>query len=510
MGHLPMHDHSVLRRFYPLIFIGLATALAGCMLGPDFKHPDAPKTNGYTAKPLPKHTVATPGAGGKPQTYVVNRDIPVAWWELFHDKNISALVEQGIANSPTMAAAQASLINAQETLNAQIGNSLFPAFNANVGGTRQRVGSGQGLGSPGDVFNTFNANVSVSYTLDVFGGARREIEALAAQVDYQQFNLIATYLTLTSNIVITSLNLASITAQIGATHDLIKAAEGELRLMKDQYALGAIPLTNVLAQQTLVDQTKATLPPLQQQAIQAEHALAALIGRFPDTEIPHLVLNKIRLPKDIPISLPSNLVRQRPDVRASEALLHAASAQIGVATANLFPQFTLSAADGWSADVASSLFTPSTKVWSLASQITQPIFHGGALFASRRAAIAAYDQAGAQYQQTVLQAFQNVADTLRALANDARTFQAQKAAEIAARKNWVITRQQFALGGVSYINLLSAEQSYQQSRISSIQAQAARYVDTATLYQALGGGWWNRSSSLCDAANRTNASLQCP
>lgn len=505
-----MHDDSVLRRrLTPLILFGLAAILTGCMLGPDFKHPDAPKLKSYTAKPLPKHTVATSAPGGKSQTYVINRDIPVAWWELFHNKDISALVERGIAQSPTMAAAQAALTNAQETLNAQIGNSLFPAFNANVGGERQRAGVNLGP-SPGDVFNTFNANVSVTYTLDVFGGARREIEALAAQVDYQQFNLIATYLTLTSNIVITSLNLASITAQIGATHDLIKAAEAELALMKQQYQLGAIPLTNLLAQQTLVDQTKATLPPLQQQAIQAEHALAVLIGGYPDTDIPHLVLNKIHLPKAIPVSLPANLVRQRPDVRGAEALLHAASAQIGVATANLFPQFNLSAADGWSSGVASSLFTPSTKIWNLAGQITQPIFHGGALFATRRAAIAAYDQAGAQYQQTVLQAFQNVADTLRALANDARTFQAQKAAEIAAQKNLVITRQQFALGGVSYINLLSAEQSYQQTRISSIQAQASRYVDTATLYQALGGGWWNRSSTICDAANRTNASLSCP
>lgn len=497
----------------PLIAF-LLTALTGCMMGPDFKQPPAPPVKGYTAKPLPSHTVRVANAGkaGITQTFDIKKDIPADWWTLFHNQSISALVQRGIAQSPTMAAAQAALINAQETLNAQIGNSLFPAFNANLGGVRQRSDSTLGGGGsvPANIFNTFNANVSVSYTLDVFGASRREIEALAAQVDYQQFNLIATYLTLTSNIVITSLNLASITAQIAATHELIKATEAELAILQQQYRLGGVPLTNVLSQQTLVEQTKATLPPLQQSAVQAEHALAVLIGGYPDTTIPHLVLNKLSLPKNLPVSLPSTLVRQRPDVRGAEALLHAASAQVGVATANLFPQFTLSAADGWASNVASTLFTPSTKIWSLGSQITQPLFHGGALLATRRAAIAAYDQAGAQYQQTVLTAFQNVADTLRAITNDARTFQAQKAAEIAARETLVITRQQFRDGGVSYLSLLTAEQTYQQARLASIQAEASRFIDTATLYQALGGGWWNRPPSLCDAANRTDANLQCP
>lgn len=496
----------------PLIALCLST-LTGCMMGPDFKQPSAPPVTGYTAKPLPAHTVSVTQAGkaGIAQTYDIKKDIPADWWTLFHNDAISALVERGIAQSPTMAAAQAALINAQETLNAQIGNSLFPAFNANLGGERQRSDSTLGGGSvPANIFNTFNANINVTYTLDVFGASRREIEALAAQVDYQQFNLIATYLTLTSNIVITSLNLASITAQIGATHELIKATEAELAILQQQYRLGGVPLTNVLSQQTLVEQTKATLPPLQQSAVQAEHALAVLIGGYPDTNIPHLVLNKLTLPKHLPVSLPSSLVRQRPDVRGAEALLHAASAQVGVATANLFPQFTLSATDGWASTVASSLFTPSTKIWNFGGQIAQPLFHGGALLASRRAAIAAYDQAGAQYQQTVLTAFQNVADTLRAIANDARTFKAQKAAEIAARDTLVITRQQFRDGGVSYLNLLTAEQTYQQTKLASIQAEASRFIDTATLYQALGGGWWNRPPSLCDAANRTDANLQCP
>lgn len=499
------------RLFRVSLILALATPICGCMLGPDFKHPDAPAIQGYTAKPLPHHTVSIKGPGGKAQTYVLDQDLPADWWTLFHNKAITAMVERGIQQSPNMAAAQAALANAKETLNAQIGNSLFPAISANIGGERQGtdVTPGSG-GSSSSIFNTFNANLNVAYTLDLFGSSRREIEALAAQVDYQQFQLLATYLSLTSNMVITSLNLASTTAQIKATHELIKVAQETLRLMKQQYALGAIAFTNMLTQETLVAQTEATLPPLQQAAIQYEHALAVLMGGYPDTDIAHLVLDKIVLPKNLPVSLPAHLVQQRPDVRASEALLHAANAQVGVATANLFPQFTLTASGGWSANIASQLFTPATKVWNYAGSITQPIFQGGALLATRRAAIAAYQQAGAQYQQTVLQAFQNVADTLRALANDARTYQAQKAAEVAAFKALKITREQYQLGGVNYLNLLTAEQNYQQTRLASIQAQASRYIDTATLYQALGGGWWNRQASLCDAANRSNASLTCP
>lgn len=492
----------------------LSCHLAGCMVGPDFHKPAAPKAQAYNQHPLPKKTANTTGAGnaGIAQVYARGRDIPADWWRIFHSSAINQLVNTGIKNSPTMTSAQAALTQAQETLYAQIGNTMVPAFDLGLSGERQRFPGASFPGNeiPSSIFNTFSAAMNVSYTLDIFGGLRREIEALQAQVDYQQFELLATYLSLTSNIVASAINVASFEAQIKATVALIAAEEGQLKIIKQQYQLGGVADTNVLSQQTLVNQARATLPPLQKSLSQSKHALAVLIGDTPNTRMPNINLDKLRLPKDIPVSLPSQLVNQRPDVRASEALLHAASAQVGVATANLFPQFTITGGYGWSATQIPNLFGNNTKTWNLIGQLTQPVFHGGALLAQRRAAIAAYQQAGAQYKQTVLQAFQNVADTLRALDTDARSFRDQKSAERAAHENAIITAAQYRVGGVSYADLLLAQQNYQQTRISSIQAQALRYSDTVALYQALGGGWWNRTASKCDAANRTNANLKCP
>jgi NodT family efflux transporter outer membrane factor (OMF) lipoprotein len=343
------------------------------------------------------------------------------------------------------------------------------------------------------VFNLFNASVNVSYTLDVFGGLRRQIEALGAQVDNQQFELMAAYLSLTANIVTTAVTVASFQAQIQATHSLLSAQEKQLAIIKKQFFLGGLSRNEVLTQETLVAQTRATLPPLEKSLAQSRHALLALVGEYPDQPLPRIQLDAIDLPRALPLSLPSMLVRQRPDVRASQALLHAASAQIGVATANLFPQVTLSGADGWQSLVLPSLINPANKIWNITADITQPIFHGGALLAQRRAAIAAYDLAAAQYKQTVIQAFQNVADTLRALETDARSLRAQRQAEISAKHSLQLITQQYRLGGVSYLDLLNAQQQYQQTKISRIKAQAIRYSDTAALFQALGGGWWNKA-----------------
>ncbi len=494
--------------------IGLSTLLSGCMVGPDFHTSKAPSVERYDAKPLPHKTAATVAAGsaGKSQIYRYDRDIPADWWQLFHSKEIDQLVRTGMTNSPTLAAAQAALRQAQETLSEQIGNLLLPALDANLQGQRQRfAGSTFGNGVPSSLFNVFNATAKISYTLDVFGGSRRQIEALRAQVDYQQFELLATYLTLTSNIVTTAFTIASYEAQIKATEALIRAEVGQLNIITKQYQLGGVAKTNVLTQQTLVDQTRATLPQLQKSLSQAQHSLAVLIGAYPDTPMPRINLQKLHLPVEIPVSLPSKLVQQRPDIRASQALLHAASAQIGVATANLFPQFNIMGNYGWIGSVPSTLFQPLNKTWMYAGGLAQPIFHGGALFAARRAAIAAYDQAAEQYRLTVLQAFQNTADALRALDFDAKSFRDAHAAQQAAYANYRITSQQYKEGGVSYLQLLTAEQQYQQTQLTSIQAQALRYTDTASLYAALGGGWWNRQYNQCpDKVNPVNASLSCP
>jgi NodT family efflux transporter outer membrane factor (OMF) lipoprotein len=475
----------------------LALILCACKVGPNFHKPAAPPVKGYEEPPrLPAKTVRAPGPGGDVQKFLNDRDVPLLWWELFRSPAINQLVRRGLMHSPTIASANAALRQAQENLNVQIGNLLWPAVNASASAQRQRYSTaaigGLGTNNEGFTFNLFNASVSASYTLDVWGGARRQVESYAAQVNYQQFQVMATYLTLTSNIVTTAVAVASYQAQIEVTRELIKQQQGLYNILNKQYYLGGISKASVLTQQTLLEQTKATLPPLENSLSQNKHALSTLIGAFPDEPLPIIDLNKLKLPINIPVSLPSNLVRQRPDVRAAEETMHAACAQIGVATANLLPQITLSGSYGYLGTQLSSLFTSSNNVWSIMAQATQPLFHGGALLAQRRANIAAYQQTEAQYRQTVLQAFQNVADVLRALETDARALRAQVTAENSARNSLNLTLQQYRLGGASYIDLLNTQQQYEQARIDRIQAQATRYADTAALFQALGGGWWHK------------------
>lgn len=475
------------------------------MVGPNFKSPAAPVIQSYDQKPLPHKTASAPhiGKAGHAQIFAVNMDIPGKWWYLFRSPALNHLIKTGLENNPSLSAAYASLRMSQEALNAQIGNSLFPAFDASLAATRQQTAGIIVNTTPNSIFNIFGASVNVSYTLDFFGGARRQIESLVAQVDYQQFLLIAAHLTLTSNIVTTTITVASLQAQIDATNALIHAQEQQLTILKKQFKLGAISNESVFAQQTLLEQTRASLPTLQKNLSQTRHALSALIGRYPSNPLPPIKLDELHLPVYLPISLPSHLVRQRPDVRAQEALLHAASAQIGVATANLLPQFNVTGNYGWEAPVASQLFSTHSNVWNIASQLTQPLFHGGALFATRRQAIAAYDEAHAQYRQVVLQAFQNVSDTLRALETDARTLRAQRLAEIAARRSLRLTQNQYTLGGTSYLFVLKAQAAYQTAKISRIQAEAIRYADTAALFQALGGGWWHTSWCVKECLNTT-------
>jgi NodT family efflux transporter outer membrane factor (OMF) lipoprotein len=470
-----------------------SVCLTGCMVGPDFKSPTPPKTKTYTEFPSPKKTVGISGAGsgGKSQQFVSGKDIPAKWWSLFHSPALDQLIRVGLVNSPTLAAAEANLRQAQELLNAQIGSTLYPSVNAQIPIKRQRLSSASfGSNAAPKTFTLYGASVNIAYTFDLFGGARRGIEAQQAQVHYAAYILEAAHLTLTSNIVITAIRLASLRDQIQATHQLIRSQEEQLKIVNKQFKLGGVSGADVFSQEGQLAQTRATLPPLEKQWAQSRHALSVLIGAFPsESNLPEFELDKLHLPRYLPVSLPSSLVRQRPDIRAQEALLHAASAQIGVATANLYPQITLSGSYGQLSTSTSNLFSGPANVWSFGGQLLQPIFSGGALQAQRRAAIAAYEQAAAQYRQTVLQAFQNVADTLRALETDARALQAQTQAEVAARNALSLTQKQFKLGGVSYLLLLNAQRQYQQAKINRIQAQAARFTDTAALFQALGGSW---------------------
>jgi len=500
------YDRRSLRRSWPRAFSGFILAClltAGCAVGPDFRKPDDPAVKAYTKEALPDQTAMAPVAGGEAQRLVMQKEIASQWWTLFQSRALDDLINQAFVNNPSLAAAQAALRQAEENRRAAFG-TLLPAVDASAAASRQQV-TGASSGQSGvkiDPFNLYNASVAVSYTLDIFGGSRRELEALQSQIDYQRFVLEGTYLSLSSNIVTTVVREASVREQIRATQEILALQQRQLGTVERQFQLGAVSLADVLAQRSQLAQTQAGLPPLEKELTQTRHQLAILTGRFPsEAAMPKFDLLSLSLPRELPVSLPSDLVKQRPDIRAAEALLHAASAQVGVATADLYPRITLSANYGSQANKTGDLFTGPAALWSLGGQLLQPVFHGGSLNAKRRAAIAAYDQAGAQYRATVLQAFGNVADTLKALETDAQTLAAQAVAADAAGESLEMSEKQFKAGAVSYLTLLIAQRQYQQTLITLAQAQAQRYADTAALFQALGGGWWNRDQGAGQEAN---------
>jgi NodT family efflux transporter outer membrane factor (OMF) lipoprotein len=473
----------------------VAAALAGCAVGPDFRRPAPPGVSSYTAESLPVETAEAKGVGGAPQRFLSGQEIPPQWWALFRSESLDRLIRQALADSPTLAASHARLREAEENRRAQAG-ALLPRVDGNASVRRQKT-SGASLGQPGiepTPFTLHSASVSVSYAFDLFGGARRELEALHAEVEHQRFQLEGAWLTLTANLVTTAVQEAALRAQIRATGEIVAAEERQLALVEQRFRLGGGSRFDVLALQAQLAQTLATVPPLEKQLAQTRHRLAILAGTFPGEAgmLPAFDLDGMNLPGELPVSLPSSLVRQRPDIRAAEELLHAASARIGVATANLYPQVTLTGTLGSETSKVQDLFGRGTSVWGLGAGVLQPIFRGGELTAKRRAAIAAYSLAEAQYRGTVLQAFQNVADVLRALELDAQTLKTQADAEAAAKASLDLSRERFELGAASYLALLDAERQHQQARIGLVQAQATRFSDTAALFQALGGGWWNR------------------
>lgn len=469
--------------------------LAGCQVTKDFEAPPAPAQKEYTPVPMPAETVSAPGMGGSSQRFIPERDIPAQWWSLYQSEPLDRLVRMGVEQSPTLVAAQAAVRQAEETLRAQTGLRRFPQVNGQLEAARAREPSAE-TGFPIPVVgNLLIAQVNVSYAFDVVGGFKRELEGLQAQVDYERFQVEATYLTLTSNIVSAAIREAALRAQIDATHEVLDAQDKQLTVVQKQFEVGAVPRSTVLTQSTQVAQTRTTLPPLEKALAQNRHALAVLTGRAPgEAGAPEFTLASLQLPLELPVSLPSALVRQRPDIRASETLLHVASTQVGVATANLYPQINLTGSFGTESHTVAGLFKDNSIAWQLAGGLVQPIFNGGQLQARRRAAVAAYEQATANYQQTVLLAFQNVADALRALESDAVALKTFADAEALARDALDLTNQQYRLGAVSYLSLLDAQRQYQSTRIALVSAQATRYSDTAALFGALGGGWWNRGA----------------
>jgi NodT family efflux transporter outer membrane factor (OMF) lipoprotein len=470
--------------------------LSACAVGPDFERPAAPDVEGYTAEPLARQTSAADVAGGEAQHLVRDMDIPGQWWTLFHSPALNALIEQALKNNPTLPAAEAALRQAWENVYAAEG-AFFPTAVASYSPSRNKTATGvtfTAASSGKPWFTLHTAQLVVTYAPDVFGGTRREVESLLATAEFQRFQLEAAYLTLTSNVVAAAVQEASLRGQISAIEEIIKFQTQSLAILRKQFELGQVAGADVAAVEATLAQAEATLPPLRKQLAVQRDLLTALMGRFPSQEpAEKFELASLQLPMELPVSLPSKLVEQRPDIQSAEAQLHAASASIGVAVADMLPQFTLTANGGTVANQISQLFmTPGTAFWTVAGNVAQTVFDAGTLLHKKRAADAAFDQAAAMYRSTVITAFQNVADALHAIQSDADTLKAAYAAERAASKSLEIARRQLQLGAISYLGLLTAQNTYQTALIALVQAQAARYADTAALFQALGGGWWNR------------------
>ena len=494
----------------------VAALAASCAVGPRYHRPEAPADAGFAPATLPQTSSSAPVHGGEAQRLVSGRDIPFEWWQLFQSPGLNALVEQAFKANPTIPAARAALVQAQELVSAQRGY-FFPTVDANYSFERQKIagnltvdnvpgvqGNGDDLLPPVQSLDNFphthpffydlhTAEVSVGFIPDVFGANRRQVETLAAQKDAQRFALEATYITLASNVVAAAIQEASLRAQIEATRQIITADEKSLQILRDQLRLGFVMRIDVATQEAALGQARMLLPPLQKQFQQTRDLIRVLVGNLPNQDVAETFeLDELQLPPELPVSLPARIIDQRPDVRAAEAELHAANAQVGAAIAAMLPQFSITGNDGGNADQFAWMFRTGGPFWTIVGGVSQPIFEGGTLLHKERAAKAALAQAAAQYQSAVLTAYQNVADTLHASLSDADALAADVRAESSAKVSYDLTRRQMEAGYASYLSLLSAETGYRQTLLTRVQAQATRYGDSVALLQALGGGWWNR------------------
>jgi NodT family efflux transporter outer membrane factor (OMF) lipoprotein len=479
----------------PFLTVSFLLLVSGCAVGPNFKRPAAPNVTGYTPAPITT-TSSTPGVfGGGSQKLIAGRDIPGEWWTLFHSKPLNDLIERSLKANPDLTTAQAALLVARENTQAQRG-AYYPAVSAGFSATHSKTSNvvSPFTASGSLYYSLYTPQVSVSFVPDVFGLNRRTVESLKAQQEQARFALAATHITLSSNVVAAAIQEASLRAQIDATRELITINTSMLDILRNQFAKGYVSRLDVAAQESQLAQVTATLPPLLRQLAQQRDLLARLAGGFPNEDLPEKFdLASLQLPQELPFIVPSELVEQRPDVRQAEENLHSASALIGVARANRLPSFALTADVGRMALVFGKLFSPGTGFWDTGEGVEQYVFQGGTLMHRERAARAAYFQAAEQYRGTVLTAFQNVADSLNALQQDADALKAAAAAKDAASVTLDLAKKQYQAGYVGYLALLSAEHSYQQAVINLVQARTNRFADTAALFQALGGGWWNRA-----------------
>lgn len=478
-----------------VLTVSLAIIAVGCAVGPSFQKPAAPAVKTYTAAPMTNPVVAAGVPGGQAQRLVNGMEVSGQWWALFHSKGLNDLIDRALKASPDLKAGQAALLAARETLRAQKG-AYYPSASASFSASRQKQSQLLAPIPNANVFtyNLYTPEVAVSYSPDVFGLNRRTVESLKAQAEEQRYALAATFIALTANVVNAAVNKASLRAQIAATTNLIEANQKALGILRAQFSRGYINRLDLAAQESQVAQAEATLPPLLKQLAQQRDALAVLVGAFPNEDpAEKFDLSSLRLPEELPLSLPSQLVEQRPDILQAEENMRAACAQVGIAAANRLPNITLTGDVGSTALKLDQLFTSGTGFWGISGAVTQPLFDGGMLLHKHRAAKAALLQAGEQYRGAVLGAFQNVADTLNALQQDAEALKKAAEAERAAKGTLDLIQNQLRAGYVNYLALTTAETAYQQAAVALVQAQANRYADTAALFLALGGGWWNHA-----------------
>jgi NodT family efflux transporter outer membrane factor (OMF) lipoprotein len=490
-----------------LLAVLLCCAL-GCVVGPDFKRPTPPSIERYTTGPT---LTATMPADGKAQHFDQGALIVSDWWRLFNAPALDAVVKESLANNQSLQAAQASLRQSQDILRAGFG-VFYPQVNAGAEASRQKTSPAvTGGKTPSSIFNLFTLSASVSYALDVFGGERRAVESLGAQMDLQHALVQAAYITLTGNVVNAMIARAAYQEQIMATEQLIDLQREQIKLTEAQAQAGIVPYANLLSLQSQLAAVEATLPPLRQRISQTEHLLATLAGRIPSEWAPQQVaFTDLMLPGALPITLPSELVRQRPDILAAEAQLHSASAEIGVATAAMYPSFTLNGAYAVGSTASGNIFKSNSIFWNLGANVSAPLFRGGTLWYGRQAAIDAYQLSAANYRQTVLSAFAQVADTLRALEHDAELVHAQSRAISSAEEAQRLIRANYRAGTANYVQVLIADGQYHQAKIGYLQALAQRYQDTAALFVALGGGWWNAEENVTGKASSEDSLLRSP
>lgn len=493
------------KRWLAMALCGAAGGLAGCVTGPDFEVPAAPRSESHGAGVAAGQTAEVRGSGGAAQRFEAGMDLPAQWWELFRNEELDAAVRTALTNSPTLAQASARLRQAQEEFNAQAGAVRYPAVDAGLSAGRQKVNpAAMGITDMPvpDPFALYNASVSVSYALDLFGKNRRALEALKAQVDRQEFEVEAVRQTLAANVVLAGIRQAEADRQVALAKELVAVRSEQLEIAKKRHAAGGISAAELERSGVVLEQARAAEPELENQAARIRRQLAVYLGSEPGEE-PHakVDLDRLHLPEALPLSLPSEVARQRPDIRAAEAVWHRACANVGVATANLYPQLTLTASLGaQQTDMGDML--EKMNVWSLGAGLMQPVFRGGALRSQKRAAVAAYDEAAAAYRETVLRGLQEVADTLGALEADARILEARAAAANHAQAGLEIATRQKEEGGASQSAWLDEKARQVQAEGERVQAQAARHADTAALFHALGGGWWNRDGAGGEAALR--------